>query len=166
MASEEGCPEASRFSDLIDLLGFFAVRGKYGVLDRIGYAQSPEPIVTAVYEALRTVNAMAAKPRRVRGRVAKREGEGEAVELACIDYDVFDSKEDLLDSCNGRPLVVGQEEARKFDGKNFVCCYTKPRIPDSKNLEEFFRCLKRPEGVSLAKQVAALAFAYPSRVRG
>lgn len=157
----EACPDPSKFEGIVGLLGFFARRGKYGVLDRIGHAQSPEPVITAIYEAMRTVNALAARPTRVRGRHARK---GEEVGLTCIDYDTFNTKEDLLDYCQSWPVIVDPEQAKRLGGE-FVCCYTKPRMPTDEELREFFRCLKTPEGVSLAKQLATLAFAPPERRR-
>ena len=165
MVGSAEAPRAEQFAKIISLLRFFAETGRFNVLDRIGMAQSPTAVREAIYEALRTVRALERRPARLKLGVeveVKKDGEKRRetreVEVECLDYETVEEKAE----CRGIYGVVKDVLSgapRDIIGRR-VCCYLKPWIPDEVELGRFFEALEGEGGLELAKELAALAFAY------
>ena len=146
------------FRGLISLLGFFAASGRFSVVDRIGFAQSPESVRESIYEALRVVRALEQRPAVLRLRVKGREGGEAVVECECIDYERGVPE----NACRGVYGRVVEARGAALEAGEEVCCYTRPLIPSEEELSKLFKALDEDptRGLSLARQIASLAMAW------
>ena len=143
----------SEFPHLIDTLRYFVATRRFGVVDRLGFAQSADAVREAIYEAIRTVRAAKYAAERVKLRVKDKEFEVTCLELEKVEDGSCTDLEGVL--VEGKPELKGAR----------VCCIRDVMLPSEEELEKLFEILREdPEkGVSLAKEIAALAFSFPKK---
>ena len=157
---DTGTPRPEDFPGLIRVMRFFVESKRYNIVDRLGFAQSQLAVEQAIYEALRTIRVLRGRAVRVElGGVGR---EGRTLTLTCLEYS---DDEDDVRTCmgvRGRVNRVISGPGEELAGRT-ICC-----VPDSGDVSEdelrrfFEEVRKGEEGLLLAKEIAALAFARRS----
>jgi len=167
----EICYNPDKYQGIINMLRVFVATRRYGIVDRLGFAQSPEAAAMALYEGLRTLKAMLDKVEIITLRKipsskeksstksshqSQKKDEGEEKTYSCIE--VLTLKD--TGYCIGIRGI-----AKINDKEEEVCCVLSVGIPSEEEIKRFFAALHcdREKGLQLARQLASLAFAYPER---
>lgn len=128
---------ASRFRGLAELLRFFVMSERYGIIDRIGNAVSPIAVKQALFEALRIARSLRASAERVRYNNR---------EILCCE---------VIHPREGRTPAAMRLET----SEGVVYCIPCPRIPTENEIREFLAAVERD--IDVAREVAILAQTFP-----
>ncbi len=137
------------FQGIIDVLSVFAKTGAYGVIDRIAGALTPKAVEHALYDAIRSLNAMIRQAVIVKIKV-----DDEEKELKIIDWttNLDDPRYQLADK--GK-VIEGPAEIK---GRT-IRYVSVPEPPSQEEIDDFLREVKERgfEGLSIARRVALLS---------
>ena len=131
-----------KYSGIISLIQFFAETNRWGMIDRMALAMSPDSVETALYDMKRLARSLDA--RKIRVKIVVRE---KTYELYCCEYG-----EDLGYGMYGHVETV-LEGPKTYEGKK-IYCVPCPRIPSSEETENFLNEVRKD--LSLARRVALI----------
>ncbi len=137
-----------KYRCIIEVLRFFVNSQRYGIIDRLAFALSPESVDQSIYEALRILKSLEARSIHARIKTQKNE-----YTLRCCDYG-----EGRGPGING--VFIEADEA-SLKGKQGYCVPCPSCYPDEDELRGFLEDVRRDIG--LARIVAALAYTHKSR---
>jgi len=141
------------FQGIIDVLGVFAKTGAYGVIDRIAGALTPEAVEHALYDAMRSLNAMMRQAVIVKINV---DNEENIVKLVDWTEDLNDPKYQLADKGRISEVITGPNELR---GRIVRFVRLPEKLPSQEEIDTFLKEVKEKgfEGLSIARRVALLS---------
>mgnify|MGYP000123672436 CR=1 FL=1 len=149
MTSSQTYVEKKTFQGIIDVLSVFAKTGAYGVIDRIAGALTHKAVEHALYDAIRSLNAMIRQAITVKIKV-----DDEEKELKIIDWttNLDDPRYQLADK--GK-VIEGPAEIK---GRT-IRYVSVPEPPSQEEIDDFLREVKERgfEGLSIARRVALLS---------
>ena len=153
-----GCVEFALSRDvspLVDVLRFFVRTRSYTVVDRLGFALSPDVAREALTEALRVL-------RSLRGSALVVESGGR--EVVCCEWD---TPEDGRCPYGYEGVKVDGVVRGPGDLKGMVCCVRCPPEPPEDVVAKAFECIgDAREWREFTRTLVARALSRPSRVQG
>lgn len=134
--------------NIVKLLKFFIDTNRYGLVDRMALALSPESVETALYDMIRLVDSL--KQRRIIVKIAT---DNKEYTTSCCEYG-----EDLGYGIKGiiREVIQGPEDLRN---KSIYCVPCPPK-PTRSELTDFLK--KVHEDLTIARKATILAFGHES----
>lgn len=141
--SEDKVPKS-----IVKLLKFFIDTNRYGLVDRMALALSPESVETALYDMLRLVDSL--EQHRIIVKIATGNKE---YTTSCCEYG-----EDLGYGMKGVVKEVIQGPGN-LENKSIYCVPCPPK-PTRNELAEFLEKVR--EDLTIARKASILAFGYES----
>jgi len=148
MASEKVGEE---YGEIVDVLGVFARMGAYGLVDRIAGALTPEAVEHALYDAMRSLNALMRQ-----AAVVKIEDRDRPARIVDWTEKLDDPKYQLAEEGKVVEVIEGPFELR---GKRIRYIRVPEYLPSQEKLNNFVSQVREKgfEGLSLARRIALLA---------
>ena len=148
-----------KYRGIASVLGVLVATGNYSIVDRIANALNPNSVEQALYDALRTVDAMRRRAVKVKVKV---DGTTEEVEIVDWTTDLEDPRYrkaevgELVEVPPDAPAelaeVARREESRKI---RFV---RSPEMPSQEEIRRFLSEVRRGmEGLRTSREVAMMA---------
>lgn len=135
-----------KYKGVISLLRFFIDDRRYGVVDRLAFALSPESAETSILEALRIINSLRERSIRAKMRRGGNEKEKEYT-VICCDYGEGEG-----------PGILGVfVEAEREELKNKLgYCVPCPLTPSEEELNNLIMDLRND--LTIGRRLAILAY--------
>ncbi|WP_309493146.1 hypothetical protein [Candidatus Hecatella orcuttiae] len=139
------------FQEVVDVLGVFARMGAYGLIDRIAGALTPEAVEHALYDAMRSLNALIRQ-----ASIVKIENKDEPMKIVDWTEKLDDPRYQLAEEGKVVEVISGSTELR---GKRVRYVKVPDYLPSQEKLDSFVSQVKEKgfEGLSLARRVALLS---------
>jgi len=139
------------FQEIIDVLSVFAKMGAYGLVDRIAGALTPEAVEHALYDAMRSLNALLRQASTI-----KLKNVDKPVRIVDWTEDLNDPKYQLAEEGEVDEVISGSSELR---GKRIRYVRVPDYLPSQEKLDNFVNQVREKgfEGLSLARRIALLA---------
>jgi CRISPR type I-A-associated protein Csa5 len=139
------------YGEIVDVLGVFARMGAYGLVDRIAGALTPEAVEHALYDAMRSLNALMRQ-----AAVIKIEDRDRPVKIVDWTEKLDDPKYQLAEEGKVVEVIEGPFELR---GKRIRYIRVPDYLPSQEKLNNFVSQVREKgfEGLSLARRIALLA---------
>jgi len=137
------------FQGIINVLSVFAKTGAYGVIDRIAGALTHEAVEHALYDAVRSLNAMMRQAITVK---IKTNDKTEKVKIVEWTTNLDDPRYQLADKGE---VIEGPTDIK---GKT-IRYVSVPDLPNQEEIDNFLKEVKERgfEGLSIARRIALLS---------
>ncbi len=132
------------FDNIIKTIKYFIDTKRYGVVDRMALAMSPESVETALYDMLRLIDSLEARSIRVKIKVKDKD-----YEVKCCEYG-----DKLGYGIHGLVLDAERED---LNGKNIYCMPCPPR-PSVSEITSFLETVNKDP--SIARKLVIKAFGH------
>lgn len=144
-----------KYSNLVDLVRYFAKTYRYSVLDRMALAMSPESVEAALYDMLRLLNSLLARSIRVKLQVVKdKEVIREYSSITCCEYG-----RNLGYGIKGIVTEVHEPKERETEYKNeTIYCVPCPLIPNESEIKEFLCDVEKDP--SIARRIVLMSYGF------
>lgn len=140
-----------KYTNIIELVRYFAKTYRYGVLDRMALAMGPESVEAALYDMLRLVDSLYA--RKIRVKIVTEDNK-EYSSISCCEYG-----EDLGYGIKGVVKEVHEPKELESSYKDKrIYCAPCPPIPYESEIRDFLSDVEKDP--SIARKVVLLSCGY------
>lgn len=142
---------AEEFDNIVSIIRYFIKTQRYGPVDRMSYAMSPESVTIALYDMLRTVDSLFA-----RSIVVELHSDDKIYTVRCCEYD---EDERLGYGIKGvaETIKAAPEDVKdKLKGKE-IQCVPCPHRPSQEEIKQFLEKVEKDP--SYARKIVLEAFA-------